>query len=254
MGNDINSPDLGVQPVFTIPKDLSKAPSEDIPALKYLMAVQEAQKSISSKHVKKTENIGSEPGIEETKESDPRAGSYSEPRTVKGYSEPKIKTNFDYWQLEIFNDFMSLKEELYELYVYKDIPITTPAKDWVKPMGTTAWKKYIHSNLPPSMEIIFKRLDQPQILSLLALSRKMLNSKSNNNLCKWIHVLCLRLNDQLDSGDISVVRLLAQRCLRILQQQQEIEDWTLESDVEFTCHFVILIVNKHFGQRDIFWD
>ncbi|CAH6723427.1 hypothetical protein CLIB1444_15S01046 [[Candida] jaroonii] len=241
MGKENTSPDLGAQPVFNIPKDLTKVAPEDIPALKYLMAVQSAQKNISSSShtvdIGKHNQVGSQVRTE-----------------VKGYSEPKIKTDFKYWQLKLYEDFMKLKDELYELYIYKDLPVSTSTKNWVKPVGTAAWKKFIHTNPPSTMEVIFKRLDQPQVLSLLVLSRKMLNSKSNTNLCKWIYVLCLRLNDQLDSSDISVVRLLAQRCLRILQQQQDNENWELNSDVEFACHFVILIVNKHFGQRDIYWD
>ncbi|CCH45985.1 Survival of motor neuron protein-interacting protein [Wickerhamomyces ciferrii] len=116
---------------------------------------------------------------------------------------------------------------------------------FIFPENFTEWRSYFIQN-PPTKAII-SNIDHELNLKLIIYSSKWLNNNTPEKISQWIYALLVRLSDVLLSNEMSNLRELGQRAKKINLKGDDIVSELSRA----TNDFIILIISRFFGQRDL---
>jgi hypothetical protein len=157
--------------------------------------------------------------------------------TAATISEKIDKTQLD----AIITDFNTERSSYPEI---GSLPVPGSFTQNPTPANFTEWYKYILHN-DASIDLI-SNFDQELTVKLLIYATKWIKNKSTHgNIAQWIHALLLRLPPLLESQDVAVIRALGLRAKKT---------WCKGEGDEVTkacCLFVIAVVSRVYGQRDL---
>lgn len=120
-----------------------------------------------------------------------------------------------------------------------DIP-----SNFVFPENFTEWRRFVMQN-QPTVSLI-SNFDHELTVRLIIYCTRWLNNNIPEQISTWIFALLVKLNDVLESSDSATVRELAQRAKKINAKGDVVSETT-----RATNDFVIIIVSRFFGQRDL---
>lgn len=110
--------------------------------------------------------------------------------------------------------------------------------------ATTAseWRKCLFTD-PPEMAAVMQ-MDHLTALRLIVYISKWLNRSTNAPLCRWSLALLLRIPETLEAGDISSLRQLGVKAVKLRGKETSIE-----ARLAHAC--IISVVGEVFRQRDL---
>lgn len=214
--SDVNS--LQQTPVFSIGSNRDQINSPDLPAYEYLLAVKADAETIefqpSTKVYESISNVTTSP------------------------------TTIAYWQDQIYSDFLDVK---YEIDKQRDASNPTydinATSHWQKPKSLSSWRSHIYENPPPPINQL-RILTQGDCMKLITAMSRWLSPSVSENFCKWVLVVLLSLGDILDFQDMSMLRGLAKKALKILT-------WQVSTSIEYIGNLIVLVIGYYHRQLDL---
>lgn len=147
------------------------------------------------------------------------------------------------WRDNLLHNFLSLKDEL-KTHISR---INQAHNLLVDPLPQTAvaWRKLVFQNTPPTVDLLFNSVDHSTTIKLLIYCTHWLSINIPENLSKWIYMLFLRLENILDHSEVSIVRDLAKKAIKLREKEN------LTSISKYTMDMVISVVGIYYRQRDL---
>lgn len=142
------------------------------------------------------------------------------------------------YELSVLQMFKSQREALPEAGEL-DIP-----SDFIFPENFTEWRRFVMQNQPTVS--LMSNFDHELTVRLIIYCTRWLNNNIPDQISSWIFALLVKLDDVLESGDSATVRELGVRAKKINSKGEVVGETT-----RATNDFIILIVSRFFGQRDL---
>ena len=174
--------------------------------------------------------------VSQTEEVVEKSVPASEKYKIKEDLKPRIEQNHR-WLLELPLYFSQLKLKFTSLTDFLDI-------DFPHPNDERGWyhflleeNSYKHK---PSLKLVAS-LNQSHIISLLSYIPEWKQELTHED-CVWIFALLVALDRRLSSHEISVLRMLANKCISLREQRSEL---AVYYDI-----FIVIVVQLY-GQYDL---
>lgn len=157
------------------------------------------------------------------------------------------KLHYPEWHTQFIEFFQESRQE------YRNFLTATDCITEIEqPQSIQSWKNFIFKN-DPTFEFL-AQLDHVTVIKLLVYLTRWLTKKINPKFSRWCLLLFVVLDDTLDSTDVSNLRTMAQKAVKIRKELNEMhEAGTFHcDDVTGMClDSLVSVIGDFYGQRDL---
>ncbi|KAK6460735.1 hypothetical protein DFJ63DRAFT_337488 [Scheffersomyces coipomensis] len=151
------------------------------------------------------------------------------------------------WSKDLLSKFVTIKQDINRHHgIIANSVITTS----LLPDTAAQCRKLVFENDPPQIERFFNSIDRGNIFKLLIYFTKWLSKSTNEHLSKWIWMTFLRIDNELEASECSIIRDLAKKALKLASKVPMEE---LDDNTSYTLDMIITLVGHYYGQKDLIY-
>ncbi|KAH3677009.1 hypothetical protein WICMUC_001915 [Wickerhamomyces mucosus] len=159
-----------------------------------------------------------------------------------GFKQNSTKNSISEEEKKFYNDIITeFKSQRNLILEVEELQVPS---DFIYPTNFTEWRKYIMDN-DPILPII-TNFDHELTIRLVIYCTKWLTNKTPDQVSKWIYALLIKLNDLLEISDQATLRDLALKAKKLHDKDSEKTGIS-----QITIRFVLIIISRFFGQKDL---